>query len=102
MTAISIAKVDAAQTEAATRAIIARFRKKLEAQKHAKILSFDYDPAAPSHAFFAFYGSNGTAAQGVAYSPAQGFVSVIQVSYRHGFAHRAQDHDVLAAAIAAR
>jgi hypothetical protein len=102
MTSISIAKVDAAQTQAATRAVITRFKQKLAAQKHAKILTFDYAAAAAPHAFFAFYAADGTAAQGIAYSPAQGFVSVIQVSYRHGFAHRAQDRDVLEAAIAAR
>ncbi len=102
MTSISIAKVKPADTLAAARAIIARFKARLESQKHLKVTTFSQSKSGVSNAFFAFVTSDGIADQGIAYSPAEGFVSVIQVAYRHGYAHRASDRALLAAVMAGR
>ncbi len=102
MTSISIAKVKPADTVAATRAIIAKFKARLESQKHANVTTFSQGKAATANAFFAFVTSDGIADQGIAYSPAEGFVSVIQVIYRHGYAHRASDRALLEAVMSGR
>ncbi len=97
MTSVSIAKVKPADTLVATRAIIAKFKARLEAQKHARVTTFSQSKSAAPSAFFAFVTSDGIASQGIAYSPAEGFVSVIQVAYRHGYVHRASDRTLLEA-----
>jgi hypothetical protein len=102
MTSISIAKVKPADTPAAARAIIARFKARLASQKHLKVTTFSQGKSGVSDAFFAFVTSDGIADQGIAYSPAEGFVSVIQIAYRHGYAHRASDRALLAAVMAGR
>ena len=102
MTSISIAKVKPADTIVATRSIIAKFKSSLESQKHAKVTTFDESKAAAANAFFAFVTSDGVAEQGIAYSPAEGFVSVIQVAYKHGYAHGASDRAMLKSVMTGR
>jgi hypothetical protein len=102
MTSISIAKVKPADTLVATRAIIAKFKARLEAQKHAKVTAFTQSGGIASNAFFSFVTSDGIADQGIAYSPAEGFVSVIEVAYRHGYSHRASDRALLEAVMTGR
>jgi hypothetical protein len=99
MTSIDIAKVKPEDTQTAARAIITKLDVGLKAQKHAKIIAFDRSPVPPLHAFFEFVSTDGVAAQGIAYSPAEGFVSVIQVAYKHGFVHGASDRNLLKAII---
>jgi hypothetical protein len=102
MTSISIAKVKPADTVVATRAIIAKYKARLESQKHLKVTTFSQGTGGASNAFFAFVTSDGIADQGIAYSPAEGFVSVIEIAYRHGYAHRASDRALLAAVMTRR
>ena len=102
MTSISIAKVKPADTVVAARAIIAKFKSSLELQKHAKVTTFDETRNASANAFFSFVTTDGVAEQGIAYSPAEGFVSVIQVAYRHGYVHGASDRAMLKAVMTGR
>jgi hypothetical protein len=95
MTSISIAKVKPADTLVAARTIIKKFKARLAAQKHAKTTEFIEGQNLASNAYFTFVTSDGIADQGIAYSPAEGFVSVIEVAYRHGFVHRASDRALL-------
>ena len=95
MTSISIAKVKPEDTVAATRSIIAKFKASLEDDKKAKVSRFDENLLPSQSAYFEFHSPDGVAEQGVAYSPASGFVSVIQVAYKHGYTKGAIDRALL-------
>ncbi len=78
MTTISIAEVPVAQTQTATYGIIQNFRRGL-LHRHVHIETFDLRPLKPYSVFFVFTGS-GERDQGIAYSPAGGFVTIAQVA----------------------
>ncbi len=95
MTSISIAKVRPEDTTVATRSIIAKFKSDLESDKKAKVSRFDEKLLPSQNAYFEFHSPDGVAEQGIAYSPAAGFVSVIQVAYKHGYTRAAIDRGIL-------
>jgi len=78
MTTVSIAVVPRPETQAAAYGIIDRFHHTL-AQRHAHIGTFDLRPVKPYSVFFTFE-ANGERDQGIAYSPALGFVTIAQVA----------------------
>ena len=80
LTTVSILRVDAADTDPATYGVIDRFKKEL-LQRHVRIDTFDLKPVKPYSAYFAYH-LGGEFDKGIAYSPAAGFVSVIDVSQR--------------------
>ncbi len=83
MTTVSIAVVSKPETQTATYGIIDRFRRNL-LHRRIRIETFDLTPVKPYSVFFAFTAA-GERDQGIAYSPASGFVTIAQVAERrHG------------------
>ncbi|GAC1524459.1 MAG: hypothetical protein NVS2B8_08310 [Vulcanimicrobiaceae bacterium] len=81
-TTVSILKVPTADTETATRGVIARVRKKLAAAG-ARVGTFDQSSGSPVNAYFEFTAK----AQndiGIVYSPHAGFVTVAQLETKNG------------------
>lgn len=97
MTTVSIAVVPKAETQAATYGIIDRFRRDL-LHRHVRIATFDLAPLKPYSAYFAFAGG-GEHDQGIAYSPAAGFVTIAQVAEKKAGAISKNDIKVLKALI---
>ena len=97
LTTVSILRVNAADTDAATYGVIDRFKKELT-QRHMRIDTFDLKPVKPYTAYFAYH-AGGEIDKGIAYSPAAGFVSVIDVSQRNKGAITPADIKILKSVI---
>ena len=93
LTTVSILRVNAADTDTATFGVIDRFKKEL-VQRHMRIDTFDRTPGKPYTAYFAYH-AGGEFDKGIAYSPAAGFVSVIDVSQRKSGTITSQDVKIL-------
>ncbi len=78
LTTVSIVVVNRPETQPATYGVIDRFKREL-AQRHVRIDTFDLKPIKPYSVFFSYQG-NGQRDQGIAYSPATGFVTIAQVA----------------------
>ncbi|MBC5799973.1 MAG: hypothetical protein GIX03_16035 [Candidatus Eremiobacteraeota bacterium] len=93
MTTVSIAVVPRPETQAAAYGIIDRFHRTLT-QRHAHIGTFDLRPVKPYSVFFTF-DANGEREQGIAYSPAAGFVTIAQVAEKKAGAISSNDTRLL-------
>lgn len=93
MTTVSIAVVPKPETQAATYGIIDRFHRDL-LHRRARITTFDLAPIKPYSAYFAFQ-AGGEHDQGIAYSPAVGFVTIAQVAEKKSGAISKNDVKVL-------
>ncbi len=90
---VSILRVAAPDTDPATYGVIDRFKKTL-AQRHAHIDTFDLTPVKPYSAYFAYH-AGGAIYKGIAYSPAAGFVSVIDVAEKKNGTITSRDVKIL-------
>lgn len=93
MTSVSIAKVQPGETDLAMDSIVAKFKAAL-ATKHAHVLTFDRRTTKPASTYFSFT-AGGQSDEGIAYSPASGYVSVIQIARKPGVARDANDGALL-------